>query len=144
MPGSRARSGWGEARAARGRAMSRSRSRTVRASPAQWARVRERAEEARMNVSRFVAACALYGEPGAPVPGVEDRPGTPELALGEVEQRELHEAARRMDACCRAIVEQIPGASMSVLEALDFVQRCHALLAQEREAVRGEDGQWLG
>ena len=49
-----------------------------------------------------------------------------------------------MDEGCRAVLEQMPGASMSALEALDFVQRCHARLAQERDAVLRQDGEWLG
>ena len=49
-----------------------------------------------------------------------------------------------MDASCRAVLEPMPGASMSVLKALDFVWRCHERLAQERDAVLRQDGEWLG
>ena len=125
--------------------MKRSKSRTVYATPAQWAGIGERAQAAGMNVSRFIVACCLHDdEAGETRPAREAGAGAEGLALSEVEQREVHEAARRMDTSCRAVLEPIPGASMSVLEALDFVQRCHERLAQERDAVLRQDGEWLG
>ena len=124
--------------------MRRSKSRTVYATPAQWARIRERAEEAGMNTSRFVVACCLHDEAQETHPTREEHPAVEGLALSEVAQRELHEAARRMDACCRAVLEPMPGAPMSVIAALDFVQRCHARLEKARDAVLRQDGEWLG
>ena len=124
--------------------MKRSKSRTVYATPAQWARIGERAEAAQVNVSRFIVACCLH-EGAGEIPSIRvEGAGVEGLALSEVEQREMYEAAQRMDACCRAVLEQMPGASMSVLEAPDVVQRCHARLEQERDAVLRQDGQWLG
>ena len=125
--------------------MRRSKSRTVYATPAQWVRIGERATAAGMNVSRFIVACCLHDEAGEThAAHAEEEAGAEGLALSEEAQRELHEAARRMDEGCRAVLEQMPGALMSVLEALDFVQRCHARLAQERDAVLRQDGEWLG
>ena len=90
--------------------MKRSKSRTVYATPAQWAGIGERAQAAGMNVSRFLVACCLHDdEAGERPPAREGEAGTERLALSEVEQRALHEAARRMDACCRAVLEPMPG-----------------------------------
>ena len=97
-----------------------------------------------MKVSPFIVACCLHDETGETHAAHESGAGAETLALSEVEQREVHEAARRMDACCRAVLEPIPGASMNVFEALDFVRRCHERLAQERDAVLSQDGEWLG
>ena len=132
-------------RAAHRPTMKRSKSRTVDATPAQWAGIGECAQVAGMNVSRFLVACCLHDdEAGETPPAREAAAGAERLALSEVEQRALHGAARRMDACCRAVLEPMPRASMSVLEALDFVQRGHERLAQERDAVLRQDGEWLG
>ena len=127
-----------------GGATRRSKSRTVYATPAQWTRIGERAREAGMRVSPFIVACCLHDETGETHAAPEGGAGAERLALSEVEQRELHEAARRMDACCRAVLEPMAGASMSVFEALDLVGRCHERLAQERDAVLRQDGEWLG
>ena len=124
--------------------MRRSKSRTLYATPEEWSRIRDRAEEARMTTSRFVVECCLHDEAQGTLATREEQPSVEGLALSEVAQRELHEAARRLDACCRVLLEPAPGASMSVLDALAFVRQCHARLQRERDAVLRQDGEWAG
>ena len=97
--------------------MRRARARSVYCARAQWASIVERAAVAGMPVSRFVAACAL-SEP--PVPGAQ-RPGglfDHRLALSEGEQRMLHERIGALERCTGALLERLPGAEVSLLEAL--------------------------
>ena len=123
--------------------MSGSRPRTVRATPAQWARIRERAEAAGMAVSPFVVACALHDEAteaaAVSAPAQEGH----RLALTAQEQREMHEALVRVDAGVRALTERMPEVEMTLLEALAFVQRCHRQMADERSRLRTMDGEHL-
>ena len=124
--------------------MSGSRPRTVRATPAQWARIRERAEAAGMAVSPFVVACALHDEAtdaadAVSAPAQEGH----RLALTAQEQREMHEALVRVDAGVRALTERLPEVEMSLLEVLVFVQRCHGQMADERARLRTMDGEYL-
>ena len=123
--------------------MSGSRPRTVRATPAQWARIRERAEAAGMQVSPFVVACALHDEaPEAAAASAPTQEGH-RLALTAQQQREMHEALVRVDAGVRALTERMPEVEMSLLEALAFVQRCHQETADERARLRQMDGDYL-
>ena len=98
-----------------------------------------------MAVSPFVVACALHddeiGESGttAAVPTLEGHP----LVLTAEQQREMHEALERMDTCVRALTERMPEVEMSVLEGLNFVQRCHKQLDDERARLRAMDGGYL-
>ena len=76
--------------------MSASKARTVRATPAQWARIGVRADEAGMKISPFVVACALHDE--APEPDAGVCAPTQEghrLALTAQQQSEMHEALVR-------------------------------------------------
>ena len=124
--------------------MSPSRARTVHASAAQWARIRERAEAAEMTTSAFLVACARHEEtresgPAAPAQAQESH----RLALTAREQHEMHEGLVRMDACIRALMEHLPEVEMNVLEGLAFVQRCHQQVAEERKRLVGMDGEHL-
>ena len=124
--------------------MSGSRPRTVHATPAQWARIRERAEALGTATSPFVVACALHDE--TQESGAAASAQTQEghrLALTGQEQREMHEVLVRLDACVRALTEHMPEVEMSVLEALAFVQRCHQQVADERKGLVAMDGDYL-
>ena len=87
--------------------------RALHCTPAERARIRERAEAAGMPVSRFVVACALRGE--------ED--GEPRLALSEEEQRLLYERVAELDRVRRALHEALPGTGVSLFGALVVLHR---------------------
>ena len=124
----------------------RSRARTVHPTPEQWTRIKARASEHELTVSRFLVRCALHEGPPAPEPlrreGAE-RPEGPALALTQAEQRELHEMAERLERCARAVLGPGPDGGLSMLEALDFVAGWHRALDTERRRLRGADREHL-
>ena len=102
--------------------MSGSRPRTVHATPAQWARIRERAEALGTATSPFVVACALHDE---------------------TRESDAAASAQTQEGHRLALTEHMPEVEMSVLEALAFVQRCHQQVADERKRLVAMDGDYL-
>ena len=77
-----------------------------------------RADAAGMSFSRYMVACALYGEDDT-----EDGTDGPRLVLGEDEQRELTRRVEELDRCTGALLKQLPGTELSALGALAFLVR---------------------
>ena len=73
--------------------------RSLRCTPLERARIRERAREAGMPVSRFVVACALKDDTG----------GEPGIVLSEEEQRRLYDRVAELDRLRRLLLEALPG-----------------------------------
>ena len=91
--------------------------RSVYCSRAQWAAVVERAKAVEMPVSRFVVACALqlpHGSRAERQSSLFDHA----LALNESEQRTLYERIGALERCAGALLERLPGAEVSLLEAV--------------------------
>ena len=91
--------------------------------------IARRAEEAGMNFSRFMIACALHGR------DEEDESEDPNLVLSEDEQRILYERIALLDRCNEAWLTRLQGTEMSALGALAFLVR----EAQSRADDSGED-----
>ena len=108
----------------------RARQHTIYCSAQERAELRARADAVGMNFSRYMVACALYGEDGD-----EDGRDGPRLVLGEDEQRELIRRVEVLDRCNRALLEQLPGTEMSALGALAFLVRA----AKSRTGDDGEE-----
>ena len=104
----------------------RSHQHTIYCSAADRALIARRADEAGMNFSRFMVACALHGG------DEDDEVEGPILVLSEDEQRLLYERVALLDRCNEALLARLPGTEMSALGALAF-------LAREARA-RAEDG----
>ena len=98
--------------------MSRARRRSMYCTPAEWAEIAERAEEAGMSISGFLIACAL----------AEDEEEAPDtlLALTEEEQRTQYDRIAQIDRWARAMYEPMPGVGVSVFQVLAFLNRATA------------------
>ncbi len=95
----------------------RSHQHTIYCSAADRVLIGKRAEEAGMNFSRFMIACALHGGDG------DDREEGPRLVLSEDEQRSLYGRVALLDRCNEALLARLPGTEMSALGALAFLVR---------------------
>ena len=95
----------------------RVRQHSIYCSAADRALIARRAEEAGMNFSRFVIACALHGR------DEEDETEGPNLVLSEDEQRLLYERVALLDRCNEALLARLQGTEMSALGALAFLVR---------------------
>ena len=95
----------------------RVRQHSIYCSAADRALIARRAEEAGMNFSRFMVACALHGG------DEEDREEGPRLVLSEDEQRLLYERVALLDRCNEALLTRLQGTEMSALGALAFLER---------------------
>ena len=95
----------------------RSHQHSIYCSAADRVLIGKRAQEAGMNFSRFMVACALHG--GDEDGGEEG----PRLALTEDEQRSLYERVALLDRCNEALLARLPGTEMSALGALAFLVR---------------------
>lgn len=95
--------------------MSRARRRSMYCTPAEWAEIAERADDAGMSISGFLIACAL----------AEDEEEAPEtlLALTEEEQRAQYDRIARIDRWARAMYGRMPGADVSMVEAIAVLHR---------------------
>ena len=107
----------------------RVRQHSIYCSAADRALIARRAEEAGMNFSRFMVACALHG--GEEDDGVEG----PRLVLSEDEQRLLFERVALLDRCNEALLTRLPETEMSARGALAFLVR----EARGRADDNGED-----
>ena len=107
----------------------RVRQHSIYCSAADRALIARRAEEAGMNFSRFMIACALHGR------DEEDESEDPNLVLSEDEQRILYERIALLDRCNEALLTRLQGTEMSALGALAFLVR----EAQSRADDSGED-----
>lgn len=95
----------------------RSHQHTIYCSAADRVLIGKRAQEAGMNFSRFMVACALHGG------DEDDGEEGPRLVLGEDEQRSLYGRVALLDRCNEALLARLPGTEMSALGALAFLVR---------------------
>ena len=101
--------------------MKRARVRSVYCTREQWAAIAERAARAGMPVSRFVVACAL-GDAHAAQTGRQGRLFDHRLALSEREQRILYKRIGSLERRIGALFERLPGAQVSLVEALSLIR----------------------
>ena len=95
----------------------RVRQHSIYCSAADRALIARRAEEAGMNFSRFMIACALHSG------DEEDESEGPRLVLSEDEQRLLCERVALLDRCNEALLTRLQGTEMSALGALALLVR---------------------
>lgn len=95
--------------------------RSLRCTPLERARIRERASDAGMPVSRFVVACALKD-------GTGNEPG---IVLSEEEQRRLYDRVAELDRLRRLLLEALPGTGVSLFGALAAMHRALAAPGSE-------------
>ena len=95
----------------------RARGRTLRCTEEERLRIEQRAE-----VSAFVMACALQDDELA----AESRSREPALVLSAGEQRELLQMVTRLEARLRHWETWLPGAALSLDEALSVLARTGA------------------
>ena len=109
--------------------MSRARRRSMYCTPAEWAGIAERADDAGMSISGFLIACAL----------AEDEEEMPEtlLALTEEEQRTQYDRIARIDRWARAMYERMPGADVSMVDAIAVLDRVAEARWQELASPEG-------
>ena len=96
--------------------------RSVYCTPAQKAKIKERARARKMPVSRFLIACALEG--------AADEHGAHRLVVTEQEQRMLCERVALFDSVSAAMLQALPGTDMSMFGALSVL---HAAWAEPHE-----------
>ena len=97
--------------------------------PAEWAEIAERAAEADMSISGFLIACAL----------AEDEEEAPDtlLALTEEEQRTQYDRIAHIDRWAGTMYERMPGADVSMVDAIALLHRIASARWQELTSPEG-------
>ena len=109
----------------------KSKPRSLIVSDLEWARIRENAGRAGMNVSRYVMACTLDRAPPASQEAAAPEPASPytedlfdrnhPLVLNESEQRHLYDLARYIAAALHALLGPVGNTPLTLHEMLHIL-----------------------